>query len=221
MQLEHPPYVCTRVQKLTDTFPVYAQGEEDLACGLYCLVSAAAALNTIDASHATGSATEQVWKRLPPDCSLFEKRPAVPSHLFDRGLWHCDLQTVGEACGLRAAKTDEMPRDISPSSPVLAYLALTSVRDPRGRHQPPFTHYVLALEYVPSDSDDTEGWMIIADPHPWRPLNSAPEMPRGQIYAVSTEQFLKAWRNDSEWQQLQRKQRPFSHSAWSLSALST
>lgn len=164
---------------------VYIQGEEDNACGLYCLLTVGAWLGTIKPD---GFATDQIWK------SIERKR------LYEVGLLFEQVEVVAAACGLRAKHTaDEVLEQLAQDRPALVYVLAHDVPPRRGTSPlRPFTHYVVALQRVV----DEQGipWVIIADPHPWRPM-SPPDAPPPStpIYAIKTDRLMRAWQERSLW----------------------
>jgi hypothetical protein len=186
---------------------VYVQGEEDNACGLYCLATVGAWLGTIEPS---GFATTQIWTGLKTlgwnDCRC--------AQLYNEGLLHCDVAALATACGLEARSIDGSAlEDLDPGMPVLVYVAVNGLCSPRSSRPPlSFTHYVVALERV-RDATGRD-WVVIADPHPWRPLHRTDGLAH-QIYAVAADQLLHAWSRATDWERIPQAQRRPGR-AWSL-----
>ena len=150
---------------------VAKQGDNDYACGLFALVTAARKLGTTSARAGVttilggleGTARARIEARLPK-IGLFEK----------------DLRALADAAGLAVYRPNT--HDAAQfREPGWLWMALVLVRftSPNGEETYVQKHYVLVVEHLP-----TAGALVVADPHPWNP----------PVYCVGEHEFEVAWR---------------------------
>lgn len=156
-----PPWRSLRVSK---------QDDDDYACGLHCIATAARHFGTI----AGAAGARRILKALaPPHASRVQARlPAI-------GLFEKDLRALAAAARLAVYRPNT--HDVSQfQEPGWLWMAFVLVKftAPNGAESDE-RHYVLVLDHVAA-----EGVFVVADPHPWNP----------PVYCVGVGAFESAWR---------------------------
>ena len=150
--------------------PVSKQGDDDYACGLHCIVTAARHLNAISSR----SGPQRILKALArPHASRIQARlPAV-------GLFEKDIRVLAAAAGLAVYRPNgqEVAQFTVPGWTWMAFV-LVRFTAPTGTTSVE-RHYVLVLDLLADD-----GAVVVADPHPWNP----------SVYCVALDDFESAWR---------------------------
>lgn len=172
------------------TLRVSKQGDDDSACGLHCLTTAARHLGTIKAAEGAC----RILRKLNP-----QDRERIWSRLCARGLFEKDLRILAAAAGLAVYRPKK--QDVAQfkdaqfkEEPDQLWMALVKVpfTDPNGDASTSEDdasedwHYVLVLEHLAD-----EGVLVLADPHPWKP----------SVYCMRFDDFESAWRaaKDPPW----------------------
>lgn len=149
---------------------VSKQGDDDYACGLHCIVTAARHLGA-----AGGTANpRRILKALASP-----HRSRIQARLPTIGLFEKDIRTLATAAGLSVYRPNthdasqfQEPGWLWMAVALVKFTALPGAeRDER--------HYVLVLDHLAD-----EGVLVIADPHPWNP----------PVYCVGLDDFASAWR---------------------------
>jgi hypothetical protein len=162
-------------------FTIRKQGEFDMACGLYCILSAAFHFKTRWSQKLKGEsyALHQALSRLRGDWN----RARYSTELL--GGLGLPTRRLDKLCAQVGVKLDAAPRStyeqlVEPydSERELWLALLPAVPFPHSRSSKTeeWSHYVLVLEA-------NEHGLIIADPHPWR----------GDIYPMARAEFEACW----------------------------
>lgn len=148
---------------------VSKQGDDDYACGLHCIVTAARQLGA-----AGGTKPSLILKKLttPDESRIKERLPTI-------GLFEKDLRALAVAAGLGLYRpnTHDASQFQQPGWLWMAF-ALVKFTAPTGAESDE-GHYLLVLDHLAD-----EGVLVIADPHPWNP----------SVYCVGLDDFESAWR---------------------------
>jgi hypothetical protein len=148
---------------------VSKQGDDDYACGLFAVLTAAQHLGALD--RRSGPAA--LLRKLPPAA-----RARIEAQLPEVGLFEKDIRAVADAAGLAIYRpnTHDALQFRQPHWLWLAFVLVT-FRSPTDETSID-RHYVLVLDYL-SEHDA----FVVADPHPWNP----------SVYCVQTAEFESAW----------------------------
>ncbi len=149
---------------------VSQQGEDDYACGLHCIVTAARHLGAIPG---TAGPQRFLTALAPRDATRIEARlPAV-------GLFERDIRALAAAAGLGVYRpnTHDAGQFKEPGWLWIAFV-LMRFTAPNGSESDE-RHYLLVLDYLAGDRA-----LVVADPHPWNP----------RVYCVAFQEFESAWR---------------------------
>lgn len=150
---------------------VSRQGENDYACGLHCIVTAARHLGVRGAVQPS-----RILKALaPPHVSRIQARlPTV-------GLLEKDIRALASTAGLGVYRPNtHKVSQFKVQEPDWLWMALVLVKfTPPSGAEYDAGHYVLVLDHVAEN-----GALVLADPHPSNP----------PVYCVALEDFESAWR---------------------------
>lgn len=161
------------------SFRVQRQGEQDYACALYCVVSAAIHIGTI--KNDGGGVARTI------NAVGLERSGAFSRALFTSGVTEKAVRQLAGAAGLqlwRPNKKGEGPglddlgsRLDEPENETLWMVLLrVGFADPATGEIIPCLHYVLVLDVTPKG-------VVVADPHP----------ARKPLYVMPKKEFLSAW----------------------------
>ena len=149
---------------------VSQQGEDDYACGLHCIVTAARYLGSIQ----LGAGPRRLLGALAPgDATRIDARLAAV------GLFEKDVRALAAAVGLGVYRPN-MHDAGQFKEPGWLWMAFVLMRfaAPDGSESNE-RHYVLVLDYLADHRA-----LVVADPHPWNP----------PVYCVALQEFESAWR---------------------------
>jgi len=150
--------------------PVSKQGDDDYACGLHCIVTAAPHLG---ASPGRRGPQRILKAPTPPHAIRIQARlPAV-------GLSEKDIRALAAATGIALYRpnTHEVAQFTEPGGIWMAFVLVRFTAPTRAQSDE--RHYVLVLDHLADD-----GVLVVADPHPWNP----------SVYCVALDDFESAWR---------------------------
>jgi hypothetical protein len=153
-------------------FLIKKQGEQDYACGLYCIVSAATHLGTVvDDGSGVGSV-------------LGNLSAPISKRVMTVGVGDHGVRKLADAAGLavwrplRPGVDDLAWRDVGLEHGSLWMVLIRTKFDDPKRIVKSYedNHYVLVLDVARAN-------VVVADPHPWKPA----------VHAVSKVAFERWW----------------------------